>query len=94
MKTKHWVICQALAKEFKGIKAASDELGLFFASEEEARKYLWVIIGNIKRDIMTGKRKPNALNADEWLDFCIQEVEIDIPEEKMIKRGWTLPNRV
>ncbi len=98
MKKTYYIINQAVAKEYKGIKGIEfggkatgvSNTGLFFSNEESAYDYLRNVILQVKREIKLGIRPQNNLNKEESLDFCVTSVEFDIPEEKMIGRGWKL----
>lgn len=96
MKIKGFVITQAeYGKKFVGIKSPDTNLsmkfGMVFTSEEDARNYLAGVIKHIKKEISLGLRSKDNLNPDKELDFCVTECEMNIPEEKMLKRGWILP---
>ncbi len=91
MELNVFVIGQAVKKEFVGIKSAEvigRSVGVFFIKKEDAQAYLGEVIKIVKLEIKMGKRKENSLNKDEWLDFCITEATLDIPDERMKKRGW------
>lgn len=92
MKIPAYVVCQAVKKEFNGIKGYG-HTGYFFMTKQDAEAFLMGVLDTIHREMKIGVRKENTLNPDEWLDFSINECMIDIPEEKIIGRGWNLPEK-
>lgn len=96
MKIKGFVITQAIAKKFQGIKTPIDlcryDAGLFFLSEQGARDYLSGVLQNVKNDIAHSRRDKDNLDPNKWLDFSVSPTEIEIDEEKMLSRGWELPS--
>ncbi len=78
-----------------GIKSPDTNLGMkfgmIFLTEKDARDYLAGVIKYIKDEIEHGRRSPDNLNPEKELDFCITECEVNIPEDKMLKRNWILP---
>jgi hypothetical protein len=91
MKIKGYVICQAVRKEFEGIKAESFwRAGLVFQDKEDAYNYLASVIKNRKREIKLGDRESWNLDPDKCLDFCISEAEIIIDDNKMLLKSWKL----
>ncbi len=96
MKIKAFVIAQREYAKKIGFKAPSlaHNCGLFFNTEEDARAWLADVILNVKDDIQHGRRMSDALDPIKGLDFCITECGIDIPEDKMLKRGWVIEGNI
>ncbi len=86
---KVWVINQAVARKYEGVKNEASFGGLMaFVTEEDARFYLSKLIKQIKLDMKYNKRGKDNLDPNVALDFCITECDLAIPKEKMLKRGW------
>lgn len=93
MKLSLWAVLQAEAKEFKGIKVWHPQLCpvmAIFPYKEAAREYLRSVLENVYTGMANGSRTKNNLNPEESLDFLITEVTVDINEETLHKRGWSV----
>lgn len=95
MKIKGYIIAQALKKELQGFKGSGSPIDgedylKIYDTEELARSYLTECLAVVKEEMRKGHRVPETLDPDKWLDFCVTECEVDIPEDKMIKREWKI----
>lgn len=98
MKIKGYIIAQAIKKQFQGFKGSGslndgEEYLKIYDNEESARLFLSKVLLTIKEEMRHSTRVPETLDPDKWLDFCITECEIDVQEDKMIKRGWIIPEK-
>ncbi len=90
-----FIITQAVAKQFEGLKGDGIEGHNFFRiykTKEDAYDFLSTVVNNIKLEIRVGYRAQNNLNPEEGLDFCVTECTVDIPNDKMLERGWKFAN--
>lgn len=95
MKFSGFIVAQAVAKQFEGLKGDGIEghnFVIVYVHKEAAYKSLGIILENIKRGMKYGLRQKDNLDPNVSLDFCITECTIDIPEDKMLKRGWGFAN--
>ncbi len=92
MKIKGFVIAQAYKKTDVGVKGdgLSDNFFKVYADKEEAYAFLSQVVQSVKRQIKYGVRGKDNLDKDTQLDFCVTECEVEIPEDKMLERGWTV----
>lgn len=90
---KVWVITQALAKEYQGIKTNDpDQIrGMYFPTEEDARNYLKQVIMRRKDEVRLGIRNKDNLDPETCLDFAICSAFLCIERTKMDKKEWKLP---
>lgn len=98
MKIKVYVIAQAFAKTFQGLKTpdnmAAFEAFVVFLSKESAYSYLRQVVERRRHEIGIGLRDDFNLDPDVSLDFCISEAEIEINEERMRSKDWTFPTKI
>lgn len=92
MKISAYVILQAEKLIFKGIKGSGNDDGkaYLYSDEETARDFLRKLIVQIKHEQSIGWRTKDNLIPDQSLDFLIEKVEIEIPEENINKRKWKI----
>ncbi len=90
MEIKGYVILQAVGKKNIGIKGDGncDWYYRVYPKKEDAMDFLRMVIMNVKKEQGQGLRPKNNLNADESLDFYIQEVKVKIPTKETKSRGW------
>ena len=88
-----YIIMQAEAKKFVGLKGDGNSPNWFavYTTKEEARMWLKGLLQQIAHEQSIGWRTPDNLVKETGLDFLIQKVEINIPTDEAVKRGWVIP---
>ncbi len=90
---KGYTVCQAVRKEFGGVKAFSTpkfDAIAFFPTKDDARAYLADVLELRKAEIAKGDREEWNLDPEKCLDFLITKAELFADESKMKDRGWTI----
>ena len=96
IRTEIWVIAQALAKKYQGLKTndMNQRSGMYFDSEEDARTYLKNVILRRKQEIRLGIRNIDNLNPETYLDFGVCRAYIFVEAYKMLKKNWNFKENV
>lgn len=95
MTIKGYMIFQTVNKKGMSVKGDGNDprFGRIYSSKEDARDFLVSLIATIKHEQSIGWRTERNLDPtfEGGLDWLIQEVTVDVPEENMKKRKWELP---
>lgn len=92
MKFEGYVVLQAEALEFKGIKGDGNNpnIAYLYSTKELATDFLAGLLKQIKREQGIGWRSHDNLDKKKGLDFIIQKCTIEISTASMEKRGWKI----
>ena len=95
MKLQAYVVLQAEALGFKGIKTFTDPnfttTMAVFPTKEDARNYLARVLQGIDHEQGIGWRTNDNLDPKKKLDFLITECTLEFDDSQLRHRSWKLP---